>query len=71
MNNMMIISKQSRDAAAEIVSQYEDYLCSELFGNQDKWCVTETIAMIIEKHTSGEPAWLSEALNSGDGVYRP
>lgn len=67
----MRISQDSRRAATEIVKKYDRYLLAENMANQDEWSVTETIALIIEKHTGGTPAYLSEALNSGDGTYKP
>ena len=58
-------------AALEIFKKYERYLGAEYMGNQDKDCCIQTISAIIAKHFGGTPEWLSEALNSGDGSYRP
>ena len=65
------VSDDSRAAATEIFDRYEHWLGNEAHANQDRWSCIETMAMIIEKHTGGTPSWLSETLNSGDGVYRP
>ena len=40
-------------------------------GKKDVENAQNDIAEIIEKHTGGPPEYLTEALNSGDGVYRP
>lgn len=58
-------------AAAEIFDRYKTWLGGEAHGNQDEWSCVQTITLIIKKHCGGAPGWLSEALNSGDGVYRP
>ena len=64
-------SKEANDAATEIYRKYERYLGAEHMGNQDESCCIQTIAEIISKHCDGPPAFLTEALNSGDGLYRP
>ena len=59
-------SKASRAAAEEIKKYiYENGVIT--LGNFH----LEKIAEIIEKHTGGPPEHITEALNSGDGVYRP
>lgn len=65
------ISDDERAAATEVFDRYEIWLGGENHGNQDRWSCIETIALIIHKHTGGTPQWLSQALNEGDGVYRP
>lgn len=64
-------SKATQEAAVEIYSKYERYLGAEHMGNQDEDCCIHTIADIISRHLDGPPAYLVEALNSGDGTYRP
>ena len=59
-----------KDAATEIFDRYETWLGSERHGNQDRGSCIETIALIIKKHDR-LPDFIIEALNSGDGVYRP
>lgn len=66
-----MVTEEDRAATTEIFDRYEIWLGDERHGNQDRWSRIETIALIIHKHTGGTPKWLSEALNSGDGVYRP
>lgn len=66
-----MVTKQEKQAAEEIFDRYEVWLGGERHGNQDRECCIETIALIIHKHTGGPPEWLSQALNEGDGAYRP
>jgi len=68
---MMKPSKQSVKAAEAIWKKYERYLGAVNVANQDMTCCVQTIAEIISAHCDGAPEYLSEALNSGDGVYRP
>lgn len=63
--------KQATQAATEIFEKYERYLGAENMGNQDRDCCIQTISEIVEKHCGGTPAFMSEALNSGDGTYKP
>jgi len=64
-------SKQAEKAAQDIWNKYARYLEAPHMGNQSESACKQTIAEIISRHCDGEPAWLNEALNSGDGVYRP
>lgn len=57
-------------AAIEIFERYETYLGGERHGNQDRESCVTTIALIIKKHDR-LPEFIAEALNSGDGSYRP
>lgn len=66
-----MISREANDAAIEIYREYERYLGAEHMGNQDEDCCIRNMAEIISKHCGGPPAFLTEALNSGDGTYRP
>lgn len=58
-------------AATEVYKKYERYLGAPNMGNQDEDCCIQTIAEIIKRHCGGTPEFLSEALNSGDGTYKP
>ena len=63
-------TKASRAAAEEILQFFIKPLPikpSRKAQEQD----IKKVAEIIEKHTGGPPEYLTEALNSGDGVYRP
>jgi len=64
-------ANQYEKAAEEIVGKYGKWLCSEKHGNQDEDCLISTIALIIKKHCGGLPLDIQEALNSGDGTYKP
>lgn len=65
------IYQHNLDAAAEIFDRYKIWLGDPYHGNQDRDCCIKTIALIIRKHEPGLPDSIQQALNSGDGSYRP
>jgi uncharacterized NAD-dependent epimerase/dehydratase family protein len=59
-------SRRAQSAALQIWDHY-----SSVRAHFDKEAWVIGVASIIDQHFKRTPSWLEQALNEGEGVYRP
>lgn len=64
-------SPRAYRAAEAIIKRYRKWLIDEGQANQDYDCCLTEIAEIVSMHCDVIPDHIAEALNSGNGTYKP